>query len=79
MSMKLSFKSRLQVCRPLTAEAVAAAPRKLKTSSNSTPNNITVINGSMRCEACYMPGHERSEMHTQFCSESLKATDLSEV
>ena len=77
--MKLSLKSRLQVCRPLRGEAVAAASRKLKTSLNSTPNNIKVINGSMRCETCYMPGHERSEMHTQFCSESLKATDLSEV
>jgi hypothetical protein len=67
MSMKPSLKSRLQVCRPVREGAAAAASRKLKTSLNSTPDNIKVINGSVRCEACYMPGHERSQMHTQFC------------
>jgi hypothetical protein len=58
----------------------AAASRKLKTSLNSSLNNIKVIKGSMKCEACYVPGHELGKkMHTKFCSESLKVTDLSEV
>jgi hypothetical protein len=55
--MKLSLKSRLQVCGPVKGEAAAAASRKLKMSLNSLPNNIKVIKGSVRCEACYMPGH----------------------
>jgi hypothetical protein len=57
--MKLSLKSRLQVCGPIKGEA--AASRKLKTSLNSSPNNIKMINGSMRYEACYKPGHERGQ------------------
>ena len=58
--MKLSLKSRLQVCGPIRGVA-AAASRKLKMSLNSSTYNIKMINGRMGYEACYMPGHERGQ------------------